>query len=478
MKKIINKIAFILFLGAAFTSCEDNLDQQPFDNFGTDQAFITAQDFENGVRGVYTQLKSSVYYGGSDAGSLMTVPDVASDNTTISQAGRGTKSDYHNWRYNPGSQNLSAFYNQAYFLIYSANLVLQYAEGFDGDNKAQVVAELKALRGMAHFDLVKNFGKIPTESADANSSLGVAYVTVADESIKPARETVGVVYDKILQDLLEARADIREDNTPGRLNKNAVNLLLSRVYLYMGEWQNALDAANAVNVEVADRSKVVGVWQDRWKDGLVFYIPNDVDNIGTGWSQGSLNSLAPEYVASYDLYTTYADDDIRKEAYIQPGKKGATNYNAIVKQLGKYINEDIGVTADGKVDFKIYRAAEIYLNKAEAYYNLGNESAARAALDVVRTERYETPPSGETGTALRDAIRLERRLEFAFEYQRFYDVKRWGLGFTREGFGDEADGGGTPSDVQNLPAGSYKFELPIDQGILDRNPNIVQNPGY
>ena len=130
------------------------------------------------------------------------------------------------------------------------------------------------------------------------------------------------------------------------------------------------------------------------------------------------------------------------------------------------------------VDIKILRAAEARLNKAEALYELGQETAARAALDEVRTRRYENPPSGESGTALRDAIRLERRLEFAFEYQRFFDLKRWGLGVTRADFGDLEDGDGTPSDELVLPAGSFKLQLPIDQSSIIVNPNLQQNPGY
>ena len=132
----------------------------------------------------------------------------------------------------------------------------------------------------------------------------------------------------------------------------------------------------------------------------------------------------------------------------------------------------------GVVDYKIFRAAEAYLNKAEAYFNIGDETAARQALDQVRNNRYTNPPSGETGNALRDAIRLERRLEFAFEYQRIFDIKRWGQSVQRGSQGDIADGSGTPSDELNLAAGSDKFQLPIPQESLDANPNMQQNPGY
>ena len=148
------------------------------------------------------------------------------------------------------------------------------------------------------------------------------------------------------------------------------------------------------------------------------------------------------------------------------------SFNAIKKLFGR------AGQFNGLVDYKIFRAAEAKLNKAEALFNLGQETPARAALDEVRTKRYLTAPSGEVGNALRDAIRQERRLEFAFEYQRFYDLKRWGLGVQRTSAGDLADGSGTPSEVLSLSEGNFKFQMPISQGTLDQNPNAVQNPGY
>lgn len=79
---------------------------------------------------------------------------------------------------------------------------------------------------------------------------------------------------------------------------------------------------------------------------------------------------------------------------------------------------------------------------------------------------------------MRDAIRLERRLEFAFEYQRFFDIKRYGQAVNRSNAGDLADGSGTPSETLLLQAGNFKFQLPISQGSLNQNPNLRQNPGY
>ncbi|WP_347374206.1 RagB/SusD family nutrient uptake outer membrane protein [Aequorivita sp. Q41] len=487
MKNIFNKIIAGVFVIGALASCEDNLDQIPFDSLSIDNAYSSPQDFENAIRGTYEGLISSDdlsttvgMYGYIGSGSMLSAPDILSDNVTLSQNGRFTARDLHDWDYN-GNSTITTVYNNAYTIIYRANLILDNADNFEDDSKANILAEAKALRAMAHLNIVSFFGKIPTQSADANSSLGVAYVTSVDQFQTPARNTVGENYAAIVKDLTEAVEDINVSNGVGRMGKNAVNLLLSRVYLYMGEWQKAADAAAEVTTAIAPMDSFVDIWDDTSTAGLIFSIPNTETTtnnaIGVSWSQGTKAAITNEYVASFELVNLFAADDVRKEAYIFTGKSQGVEYNSIRKLFGKQ-----GATtqlSNGVVDYKILRAAEAALNRAEALYNIGGrEAEARAALDELRTKRYTTPPSGETGTALRDAIRLERRLELAFEYQRFFDLKRWGLPVQRENFGDIIDGSGTPSEDLLLPAGSNLFQLPFSQTTIDKNPNIAQNPGY
>ncbi|HLW33202.1 MAG TPA: RagB/SusD family nutrient uptake outer membrane protein [Aequorivita sp.] len=485
MKKLIYKIAVLALVTGGLTSCDSELDQIPFDEFANESAYVSVNDFENAARGIYLTLTNSSLYGGSDGGGMLDAPDVLADNVTFSQTGRGSRRTLHNWQYGASDQPMAGLYLSSYSMIYRANLLLSYSEDFNGANKAKVVAEAKALRALGHLNLVTFFGKMPTQSGDANGSLGVAYVTDPDPLIEPARETVGAVYDKIVKDLVEASADMPATNAEGRFTKQSVNLLLSRVYLYMGgpeNWTKAVAAASNVTSSVGKRANIVGVWEDTSKDGVLFNIPFS-DNpplnfaIGVTWSQFGVTTLVPEYVVSYPLYNLFAADDIRKDAYTFQGSNGSGSskleFNAIKKLFAKGGNGKPGL-----VDIKLFRVAEAKLNMAEAQYNLGNEPGALATLNTVRDERYTSYPGGETGIALRDAIRLERRLEFAFESHRFFDLKRWGESIDRGGFGDLADGSGTPSDGQSLTASSTKFQLPIPQTAIDVNPNLVQNPGY
>ena len=344
MKKYIYKLTFIFLISGLLVSCEDELDQVPFDGFATDNAFITAQDFENGLRGVYSGLVEPGVYGSSDRGSMLSAPDVLADNVTLGRTGRNTKRYLHDFNYN-ASNTMLTLYRDTYVMIYHANLVLFYADAFEGDSKANVVAEAKALRALGHLNLASLFAKIPTQSGDANGSLGIAYVTEPDPTLLPSRLSVSETYAMIIQDLEDARAGINDDNSDtsnpaaNRLNKNSVNLLLSRAYLYAGQWQNAIDAANAVTTSVAPRDQVVSVWEDDSQAGVLFYIVNQNPTlgnaIGIAWSQGGATAIIPEYVASFEITNLYASDDIRKEAYIFDASSGGIAYNGIKKIICK-----------------------------------------------------------------------------------------------------------------------------------------------
>jgi hypothetical protein len=122
---------------------------------------------------------------------------------------------------------------------------------------------------------------------------------------------------------------------------------------------------------------------------------------------------------------------------------------------------------------------EVYLNRAEAYYNLTQPVAALADLNTLRANRYTNFVAGaETGIALYNAIQLQRRLELAFEGARFFDIKRLNLPLQRDNFGDNADGSGVQAATKLVPANSPLFQLPIPVFEINVNANVVQNPGY
>ncbi|MDX1829985.1 MAG: RagB/SusD family nutrient uptake outer membrane protein [Lutibacter sp.] len=472
----MKKIFYILFasmLIITLASCEKDLDTVPFDAVDAASGIKTANDVENTLLGAYGRLRGGNYYGGE----FLAKPDILSDNLIINPQGRLSNKTNYEWRYNPNVP--WSMYTDCYRVIYSANLVLKNIDKA-GSNASDIEGEALALRALAHFDALRVYAQIPVRSG-ANATLGLPYVTEPDPQILPARETVGSNYANLISDLTTAASKIGADNGEGRMNKAAVYALLSRVYLYMGEWQNASDAAdNAIansNTPIASRTDFPLVWKDASREGVLFLVRNtsqDGISVGVPYSQTSPAGTKSEYVIDYDFYQMYVNEDVRKSAYIFTSVFEGNSYNNINKYLGR-------LTGDANVvDMKVLRMAEVYLNKAEALAELDTQDAAAlAALDVVRSNRYSNFTSpGETGTALKNAIKKERRLELAFEGHRFFDLKRWGQPVQRSNYGEFSDGSGTPSLYQTLPADDYKFQLPIPQDEINVNPNVEQNPGY
>ncbi len=135
-----------------------------------------------------------------------------------------------------------------------------------------------------------------------------------------------------------------------------------------------------------------------------------------------------------------------------------------------------------------FRLAEMYLNQAEALYNLGDEAGAKAALNVIR-ERVRMPHVTSSGQQLWDDIVYERRIELAFEEHRYFDVRRWKIAdsvLNKNATGirifKESDGSLTYTPEQFVEERKFlapkMYWLPIQLDEINKNPNLEQNPGY
>ncbi len=478
------KILSYLFLSLAFFGCDDEInDLQPFTEGNPQTFFNSVPAFQNGVDGIYSQLRN--YYSSTGSG-YQAIPDILSDNVILVQSGRTSNEIYYDWRYVPTTGGaLALYWSEGYEAVNAANLVIDQIDNLaDSPEKNNILGQALAARAFAHFDMVRIYGKIPTQSADAESSLGIVYMKVEDGDTgnplaEPARETVGSNYLEIIGDLETAAGLIGSSNGEGRFNKNAVYGMLSRAYLYAGDYPAAITAANQVTTPIASADELLDVYRDATNSGIVFELAvnttseSGYNNVGVLYSQTIGGDVRSEYAAAFDLFQEYGDDDIRSEVAIFDATYENNPYNAVRKFIGETGQ------VNGRVDIKVMRAAEVALNKAEAQYRAGGlETEALATLNTLRDKRYDTYTGGETGQALLDAILLERRLELAFEGHRFFDIKRLGNPIVRADFGDIADGSGTPPERLTMPAGDHRFQLPIPQAEINANSNMEQNPGY
>ena len=472
-------------------SCqEDDITLRPHDAVNEATVLRTVVDFQNAVRGSYLYMYKE---GGQSGygGEFLIDSEVMTDNLIFNPGGRQTNLDGFRWQDNSINTHFN-YYESAYRSSEMASKVINnigtLAPGAERDN---IEGEARFLRAINHFDLVRIYSKIPTQSADALGSLGVYYLSTFEPNVRPSRPTVQESYDKILQDLLLAKDLISANNNvaTGHASKAAVNGVLSRVYLYLGQYQNAINAADAalstatgamgnipgIAAGATPEANLVKLWDDQIADGVLFkLVIKDAESIipGTVYYQGAPNARKSEYVVSKELIDLYSDTDIRKKAYTANSKYAGKFYNHIIKYDGRP-----GGTAN-VVDIKVVRMEEVLLNKAEAEYRLNG--GGLATIDLLRSKRYTNFAAGsETGQALLDAILLERILELAFEMDRFFTLKRLNMDMVRsETDGQFADGSGIPANVTFIPAGDYKWQLPISKFQRDLNPNLQQNPGY
>ncbi|ULQ55104.1 RagB/SusD family nutrient uptake outer membrane protein [Flavihumibacter rivuli] len=472
MKRIL--IAFAAAGTMLFTACDKRLDLEPYNALSSETIFNTESDFENVIRGMYRNMVASgSYYGGI----WNIFADVSADNAILNRQGRLTQRVYSEWRYN--SNNTIGLYANAYGIIRISNSILENIDKLSAGNfRNNAQGEALAVRAMLHFDLARTFAKTPTNASATD--LGVPYVVSTDLLQLPARETVAKTYELIAKDLEDASGLINLSNGTGRLSRAAVLGLLSKVYLYMGRYEDAIaKATESLNIRgnVGTIAQFPSIWRDATEEGVLFklkIINKDNVLIGVNYSQTLSAGIRSEYNADYEFYNSYKNTDVRKAAYFTTSAYNGVTYNHIVKWYGR-TGDPLGV-----LDYKALRVADVLLVRAESYARTGKEAEALADLNKLRENRYtDYAPLNLAGDALLTEILKERRWEMAYEGDRFFDLKRRNQPVARNtSFGDRADGSGDTYVFGTLPVGDNKFQLPFPQSEINANTNLIQNPGY
>ena len=172
---------------------------------------------------------------------------------------------------------------------------------------------------------------------------------------------------------------------------------------------------------------------------------------------------------------------------IQPWNASLTSY-----YYKKGVVESIppsGSTLKPTNPWIFFRYAEVLLNYAEAEFELGHEDVARQYINMVRARpSVNMPPVTDAGAALRARIQNERRVEFAFEGLRFFDVRRWKIADVTENIPilrmhiiKQADGSKT-YQIETLEKRSFlpqHYLVPIPRSEVDKSKgSVTQNPGY
>jgi len=491
MKKI--KYISVLVLLIFITACsEDFLDRAPLDTINTNNFWQSEADAIGAINGAYQPLQWPKLYN-----IRMWATDIMAGNSIVG-AGGGTDgietqdlANFVTTTDNPGVLDLM---RGPWPIILRTNLVLENVPSMNIDEnlKNRILGEAKFLRGLSYFILVRFFGDIPLITKPQSPG----------DDLRVTRTDKDLVYDQIIEDFEDAiqllpPREQYSDADIGRASKGAATGLLAKVHLTLGNWQEVVDLCNDVetlgyelnneygqNFDVNNENSIeslfevqyvsdagYGFWDNENQSSWLstFTGPRNSDMVAGGWGW---NQPTQEFVDNYE------DGDKRKDVTILydgcpkfDGQDYDKGYSTTGYNLRKFlVTKSVSATYDNSpLNFPILRYADVLLMKAEALNNLGNTSEAEAPLNKVRQRAGLSDISGLTQSEFKERVLNERRMELAFEGQRWFDLIRvddgqWGLDFLHS--------------IGRVNASSKHLLLPIPQKEIDTNPNLVQNPGY
>ncbi|MCB7481482.1 RagB/SusD family nutrient uptake outer membrane protein [Christiangramia sediminis] len=452
MKKLSNyKIIFSL-LAILFFACDDNLDIEPEQNLSPEVATSTPANLMTILNNIYGELRSSDSYGGGIAIASELIGNEGDLSWNGTFVGPG---EYNEKAILADNGFVEDIWMNAYDINNQANIVLSNLDVFEDESERNAVeGDAKFLRAITYFDLVRLFSQRYDQDG-GNTQLGVPIVTepVLDASsiTYPARNTVQEVYDFILSDLTDANALLAEDNDYFA-NKYSAQALLARVYLEMGNYAGARDAANEV-IENSGAS-LTATFEEAFNNSV-----NSSEDLfaiqvtGQDASEQGFNV----YWAGSDFGGRVGNPDISvNEVHFD-------KYDDMEDDRANffYTTDDGTATTKWQNQFgniPIIRLAEMYLIRAEANERLGTEVGA-TPLEDINTLRERANASLFDSVDL-DEILKERRRELAFEGFALFDAKRLKM------------------DVGDIDYNANSLVLPIPLREIDANPELTQNPGY
>ena len=491
-------------MGFSIVSCSD-LVEQPVGLLAPNGFFQSTDDIQTAVDGAFTHAINEKFWGRKLSIALMLRSDMV--NLQSDQTRRVEHNDFTTL----GSNGMiSEFWPKTYQGIAAANQAIAGAADVEVDDAAKnpVTAQAYFIRAFYYFHLVRQFGGVPYIDAP---------ITDADAAGSIARSSADEVYAKIIADLEFAKTWL-PNTQPSRAipAKSAASAYLALVHLTMGNYQNAFNEAqevidNAGDYDLALEADFQSLFDanqiDASKEPIFALDYNNVEAPNNAYDQiapmtgirgDALNgggwSVAVPTLAVYD---TWDSGDYRRivslqeEAVIGDTLRSYTNFSVSGHQhaannpyIAKYIRFP-GAFARGNAratshNYSMIRYAEVLLIAAEAAVELGDNASATTYMNMVRERARaggswkNTAPSASpadiTGTVTVDDVLEERRLEFAFECKRWYDIARRKIG------ADVFNASGLEGEKPAFSADDYLMPLPADE--IERNPNITQNPGY
>ncbi|HSI78346.1 MAG TPA: RagB/SusD family nutrient uptake outer membrane protein [Lunatimonas sp.] len=450
MRKYLNKL-FVLGVAVFMLSCDDFIEKQPIDQLSQATFFTDVATTRTAVIGAYRTLTSSFSYGQA----FITIPEFAAGHMAhISSFPEYV--EYQNFDIridNPWSLNI---WTASYATINAANNIIFFAPeiaGFGTNNELQnLVREARFLRALSYFNLVRGWGDVPLILIPTSRQ-----TTSGD--LRVSRNSVAEVYASIISDLTQAlELPLTASGTgKGRATGLASRALLSKVYLYNGNYSDAAQLAEEIigNSSYMLAEDFSSIWLTENSSESIFELQFDQQTPNTFVQNGNPASRQ-EFFARESALDVFEENDVRRDFTL---RRAANNTGADQLYVGKYRNFN-----PPNQNVPILRLGEIYLIHAEASAKAASAVSASSlgSLNAIRERAGLEPVSSAASVeAFSRMVQEEKRREMMFESETWFDLTRTGLA----------------ADILDVST-AQKYLFPIPQLELDLNQNLVQNPGY
>lgn len=349
----------------------------------------------------------------------------------------GSYFGYYAWQFEVGRSfdglKVSAdngTWDNLYQRINSLNIILSEIDNMpqeiqkDRESASRIKGEALFLRAQFYLTLVNLYADAFAPSS-ADSKLGVPLKLTEfvehdkNKETQFERATVSQVYQQIVADLEQSINSFEQTSQIKpiyRASNEAAMLLLSRVYLYMQNWESAADWAK----KVLAKSNVLYNYASIGSTSYVI----SADNPEVLFAQGPLNiqnaftARGGDFCVTDELYSSYADDDYRKDIFFT--RSTFSDSIAVSRKFRKELH------VSEVSDLFLLRTSEVHLNLIESLAMMGQLNEAKELLDNFRSFRMSSIPVITVDQpTLIEEVRSERRKELCFEGHRWFDLRRY-----------------------------------------------------
>lgn len=466
-------LVIALFAGSA---CEEALNVSDPESLSPDDVLVKVSGFESVLLSAYNRIHRFTWMGQNG----IVAPEILADNLDFNNRTGRYEQEYVNavrshmdrWR--------------SYRGINDCNIILSRIDDLKElttDEIAlrdQVKGEALFIRALNYHDMARVYGYEPGQEQNGFNLTVPLRVTetkgVSDALDVKARATNTELYSLLKSDLQQAISLLpaSNGNAPFRVGKAAAQALLARVLLYEGSWAEAATQAEAAmassGVSLVDNK---AAYYDSW-----FAVPHpesiyEAEIRSTDWStvDGANNSLSTlsNNTSSSSQFILVGSVELIAELDSEAGDIRDTIWTVTdgIPAGTRKCEKWQGEKGDFLENIPVFRASEMMLIAAEGYAKSGNTAQAQTTINEFRASRG-LPATDASGADLEALIMKERRVEFALEGHRWFDLKRNGMDIPKP----------AAANVPNISYSDTRILADLPIGELSLNELLVQNPGY